>query len=102
MFLPRVFERRAIGITDLRPTGQPRFHQMALGVIRDALFEPLDELRALRARADQTHLASQDVEKLRGLVEMKLADEPPDSSHARVVLASPGRAVGFGVGLHRA
>src|SRR5499427_10478052 len=101
-FLPRVFERRAIGVTDLRPTGQPRFHQMELGVIRDALFEPLNELRALRARAYQTHLATQDVEKLRGLVDAKPADDPPDSRHARVVLASPDRAAGFGVGAHRA
>src|SRR5882672_3399343 len=75
---------------------------MALGVIRDALLELLDELRALRARPYQTHLAPQDVEKLRGLIDAKLADDPPDSRHARVVLAGPDRAVSFGVGSHRA
>src|SRR5262245_17951703 len=101
-FLPRVFERRAIWVTDLLPTGQPRLHQMALGVIRDELFEPLHELWALRARTDQTHLAAQDVEKLRGLVDVKPADDPPDSRHAGVILASPDRAVGFGVESHRA
>src|SRR5215475_15890188 len=101
-FLPRVIERRAIWVTDLSPTGQPRFHQMALGVIRDALFELLDELRAFRARPDQTHLAAQYVEKLRDLIDAKLADDPPDSRRPRVVHARPDRALGFGVGPHRA
>ena len=39
------------------------------------------QLRALGARADEAHLAPQDVEQLRDLVEVDGAQEPPDRGH---------------------
>src|SRR5262245_21356231 len=34
MFFPRVLQRSAVGVADLRPSGQPRFNQAPLRVIR--------------------------------------------------------------------
>src|SRR5215470_16765471 len=64
MFFPRVLERSAIVIADLRPSGQPRFNQVTLGVIRNSLFELFDEDRAFGPRPDQSHLAANDIEQL--------------------------------------
>ena len=65
-----------------------------------------------RARADEAHLAAQDVQHLRDLVEREAAQERPDARDARVVLDLEERALGLvatlelrllglGVGAHR-
>ncbi len=45
----------------------------------------LDQLDLLRTRADDAHLAAQDVDQLRQLVEAEPAQEAPDPGDARVV-----------------
>ena len=45
-----------------------------------------------RPRADEAHLAAQDVDELRQLVEREAAQEPPDARHARVVADLEERA----------
>src|SRR3712207_1548857 len=50
---------------DLGPAGDPRAHAVAVVVAAHAPLEQLDELGALRPRADDAHLAPQDVEELR-------------------------------------
>src|SRR5262245_60031723 len=54
---------------DLRPPGNPGFHAMAGHVVRDRLPELMDEHWPLRPRTDQAHVATQDVDQLRQLVE---------------------------------
>src|SRR6185503_5280821 len=51
-FLARVFNRGAVRILDLRPTGQSRRDQMSLFVVGDLLRELGHEVRTLGTRAD--------------------------------------------------
>ncbi len=48
------------------------------------LLEQADELRILRARADQAHLAAEDVPELRELVELRSGEESADAGEAWV------------------
>ena len=65
--------------------------------------ELVDEERALRARADQRHLALEDVPKLRQLVEGRSTQEPAELGHPRVALLRPHRArLRLRVGAHGA
>src|SRR4051812_1840728 len=63
---------------DLRPTGQPGLHAMALRVAIDGLLEELDVVQALRPRSDQRHVAAQHVPELRQLVHRRAAQELAD------------------------
>src|SRR5262249_48704974 len=90
-----------IRVTDLRPSGQPWFDQVTLGVIRDMLFKLFDEDRALWPRPNQTHLAVNDVNQLRQLINPQFANPPAHAGHARILFAGPNRAVRFGVHAHR-
>src|SRR5262249_269373 len=94
-------ERSAIRVTDLRPSGQPGFDQVTLGVVRDSLFKLFDEDRALWPRSDQAHLAVNDVNQLRQFVDPQLADPAAHARAARIAFAGPDRAVRFGVHAHR-
>ena len=65
--------------------------------------ELLHELRPLRPRADEAHVAAQHVEDLRQLVDAHLADEAADARDAIVVGRRPARAsVLLGVDAHAA
>src|ERR1044071_4888361 len=95
---------------DLGPAGDAGLDAVAVAVAADVGLEQLDELRALRARAHQRHVAAQDVEELRQLVEGRAAQQPPDPGAAvdaldaarRAALAG-AEALGGGVGrAHRA
>ena len=70
----------------------PGQHERALAV-------PVLEQRVVaqrqRPRADEAHLAAQDVEHVRELVEREAAQEPPDARHARVVADLEERALGL-------
>src|SRR5690242_3144838 len=87
--LPRILDRRAIGIVDLRPAGNPRLHHVALGIIRQLLLEIVDELRALRTWADEAHLAFEDAPGLRQFIDAELADDAADARDSRIVLLRP-------------
>src|SRR5205085_6713254 len=62
----------------LLPARYPRLDAVAVAVADDVLPEELDELGSLRARAHEAHLAAQDVQQLRQLVERGAAQEAPD------------------------
>src|SRR5262249_9218538 len=51
--------------------------------------------RQRRARANETHLAAQDIEELRQLIKAQLANHPSDPCHTRVVLDLEERPIGF-------
>src|SRR2546423_13051681 len=51
-----------------------------------------DLLRQRRTRADDAHVAAQDVDELRQLVDAVLAQETADRRHPRVVLPLENRA----------
>src|SRR5258708_14078788 len=93
--LPRVFDRRAVRILDLRPAGQARRDQMPLFVIRNFLSQLGHKMRTLRTRADKAHVAAQDVPELRNLVDANLAYETAHARRAIVFRLCPDRAVLF-------
>src|SRR5215203_6433710 len=77
--------RRVIA-AQLRPTGDPGLDQQAPGLEGNGSLEHAHELRPLRARSDQGHLALQHVPELRELVEVRPAQEAADVRDAWVVL----------------
>src|SRR5215218_3826746 len=74
----------------LRPAGQTGLDAMAVAVAVDVLLEGADEVRALRARPDDRHVAAQDVEELRQLVERQAAHDLADARAAVVALDAAG------------
>src|SRR3954469_19684916 len=93
-------ERDARGAEDLPVAGHARSEVQAAAVA------PLDLAVLVHdewTRADEAHLAAQDVQQLRQLVQRRAAQAPPDARDARVVayLEQPVRLVpGREVGLH--
>lgn len=72
-------------------------------VARDFFLKHLDELGAFRSRADEGHLAREDVEKLRELVDGGFSDEASDAGDTRVAWDGPALLfVGFGLLHHGA
>ena len=74
---------------------------MAEHVLREPVFELLDEIRTLWARTHERHLTTKHVPELREFVELGLADEPAGGRDAGIVVA---RVVGgrSGRNLHAA
>ena len=76
---------------------------MAVGVLGVSLGELLDEVWALGARADEAHVAVEDVPDLRQLVEAGSADKGADARDARIVVGRELRAgVFLSIDAHRA
>src|ERR1700759_5811786 len=73
---------------DLRPAGDARFHAMAGGVVSHrVLIEHVAGLCGGRVgpRPDDRHVAAQDVEELRELVEARPPQETPQPRDASIV-----------------
>ena len=71
---------------ELRPARDAGLDQEAASQERNRLLQHANELRPLRARADDRHLALEHVPELRQLVEVGLPEKAADAGHARVVL----------------
>src|SRR5438105_12817974 len=78
-----------VAAPDLRPSRQPGLDEKPPIPKRDALFEHPNELRPLRARADDGHLAADGVPQLRKLVEPRPPQNSPDSGDPRIALRGP-------------
>lgn len=88
---------------DLGEAGDAGLDVVAVGVLGVLCGELLNEVRALGARADEAHVAVEDVPYLRQLIEAGGADEGADARDARVVVGRELRAgVFLGVDAHRA
>src|SRR5262245_11956950 len=70
----------------LCPARQPRSYDVAIDVERNLALVPFRERYRLRARSDPAHVASQDIDDLRQLVETILAQEPPDPGNPLIAL----------------
>ena len=74
---------------------------MAIGVFGVFLFELFDEVRPFGSRADEAHVAVEDIENLRQFVEPGGADEFADFGNARVVFGGQlGTGIFFGIDAH--
>src|SRR5688572_17552808 len=89
LLTPRHVARRV----DLRDPGEARLHAGACVIPRNLLHRDdasiaggVDLAGTQRARADEAHVAAEDVHELRELVHRGGAQEPPGSRHARVPL----------------
>src|SRR5262249_57898794 len=100
--LHRVLDARAVAVLDLRPAGDARPDGVTLHVEGDLARELLDEERTFGPRADEAHVALEDVPELGQFVEPRHPDEAADPRHAFVFVARPdGPARLLGVGPHR-
>jgi len=87
---------------DLRIAGEPGLDLHAVAELRHAAAVIIDVFDALGPRADERHLAAQDVEKLRQLVDARAAQDAAHGRDARVVLHGELRAVRLRVHDHGA
>src|SRR3989442_3986283 len=74
---------------------------MPLFVIRNFLRQLRDEVRTLRSRPNEIHIAAKDAPKLRNFIDANFANDAPDPRHSLVVGLGPDGAVFFGVYAHR-
>src|SRR3569833_3705673 len=73
-----------VAAPDLRPAGDPGLDHVTAAPERHLRLELGDELRPLRTRADDRHLALQHVRGLGQLVEPRLAEPAPELRPARI------------------
>ena len=100
--LPRRAELGAgVPTAKLRPAGETRLDQVTAGVVREAPLELGDDLRPLGARADDGHVAPEDVPELRQLVDVRAAQQATGPGDTGVVGLRPLRALRLGVDPHR-
>src|SRR3546814_17480528 len=93
--LPISFDGIAVDVVELRPAGDSGLHAVPLVVVAELLRKPLHELRPFRARPHEAHLAFDDIDALRQLVDAELADDAADIGDARFVAGRPeGAAAG--------
>ena len=79
---------------NLSPPCDPALYPVAPVVAVDGRAEVADEVRPLRPRPDEAHLALQDVEELRELVDRRAAKELTDGRPAiRFALHTPGGSI---------
>src|SRR5215210_5767815 len=74
--------RLAAEAVDLGPAGDPRLDAVPFRVAVDASLEALDVVHPLGTRADERHLADEDVPELRQLVEREAPEEASDARAA--------------------
>src|SRR3954471_6244333 len=79
-----VLKAGIIGLVDLRPARDARLHPLTLRIQRNLFPKLREDRRTLRARADNVHVAAEDVPQLRELVETRLAKELADRGGARI------------------
>src|SRR4051812_23382818 len=66
------------------------------------MLELIDEVRPLRPRTDERHVAFEDVPELRQLVEIEASQHPAERRAPWIVVARPdGAGLAFGVVVHR-
>src|SRR5438874_11168789 len=76
-----------VAAIDLGEAGDAGADTVPLLVAGNLALELLNEAGALGARADDAHLAAQDVDELRDLVQAGLAEQAADGRQAGVVVA---------------
>ena len=74
---------------NLRPAGNAGTHLMLDHIQGDALLELVDKEGELRARANQTHITFEDIEKLRQLINGKFADKGAETGFAGIAVGAP-------------
>ena len=90
-------------VAHLSPARDARLNTVANGVERNFLGQFVHKIRTLGAWAHQTHVAFEDAENLRQLIDPQFANDLPDASHAIVFEAGPLRlSIFFSIGAHAA
>src|SRR5690349_19907762 len=75
---------------------------MALFVIGDLFSQLRDEMRPLGSRADEIHLALENVPELRDLVDANHANDTADARPAIIAFLRPNQSFFLDVNAHRA
>ncbi len=94
----------AFGVLELhlREPGDAGFDEESLAAIRDVPLELDDKERALRARPDEAHVAHEDVDELRQLIESRLSNESSNRvARPSWFVASFGPSAAASMGIER-
>src|SRR6185436_13898151 len=75
---------------------------MPLLVVRDFLRQLSDEVGAFRTRPHKSHLSTQDVPKLRNLIDAHFANDPTHARGSIIIFARPNGASLLRIDTHRA
>ena len=84
---------RTVREVNLSPASKAGSDRVPEGVERDLPLESRCDLRPFRARADQAHLALENIDELRQLVDSPASEPTPDGNHPAVILLGESRAV---------
>ena len=96
-----IFNRGAVSVVDLGPSGNARPNREAFTVIRDLLLKVFYKKISLRPRAYKAHFAFEYIPELRDLIDADLADDAPDPGDALIVVLGPYRTAElFSIGNH--
>src|SRR5688572_6875952 len=97
----RIFRAGPITVLDLRPTRQPWLYSVTYSIKWKPLNQLINEIGALRPRADQAHVTLENVPELWEFIDSQLSQESTDWCDARIVLTGPHSAdVRFGIYNH--
>src|SRR5262249_19535417 len=96
-----ILRRGAVREIYLGPPGDPRSDPMAFGIVWNGRRQLGDKKGTFGARSDEAHVATQDIQYLRQLIDAQFTNDGPDASDARIAFGGPPRlAVRFGVHPH--
>src|SRR4030065_550724 len=95
--LRRSFDGSALAVVDLGPAGDARLDHEPCAIEGDPFFQLGDPLRTLRTRADDAHLAEDDVHELRDFIQVHATKEAAYAGRTWILLQRPLR---FTCGLH--
>ena len=88
---PAVLNRSAILIINLRPAGQARTRMMPEIIVWDSFHEIADDFGSLRSRSNKAHMATENVDELRQLVDPETAEQAANPRDPWVIFAVPSR-----------
>src|SRR5258706_5714174 len=87
-----LIKRHVVSAMQHGPAGDPGAHQQPVALVR---LVPRDTRRQIRSSTDLTHIAPEDVEELRGLVETRSAQKATNGRDALIVDRVERRAIGI-------
>lgn len=91
VFEPFLYRAVSAPTVHLRPPRDARFEEVSSIILLDAVDELLHEVRALRARPDDTHIPSQNINELGQFVEARASEKPSNCGTTKVVFSRPLR-----------
>lgn len=81
-----IFDRCAVWITELRPTGTSRFDPVALTIVGDLCFETANVHGLFRSWPHKAYITAQDVKELQQFIDPGFVNKSANAGYPRIVL----------------